>query len=65
MMVRHFAKECRANIEIITPETAQCRICGQTYQRSRNYGKVGWQLRGDDNRLLEYIRNQRMKGVVK
>ena len=52
----HFAKECRANIEIVTPDTARCRICGQTYQRTNYWGKEGWQRRKDDKRLIEYIR---------
>ena len=54
-MKRHYAKECRANIDVITCNTAQCRICGQTYKHSRNYGKDGWQLKEADNRLIEYI----------
>lgn len=57
--MKHFAKECRASIEVITPNTAQCRICGQTYKRSRNYGKDGWQRKNDDNRLLEYIKDHK------
>jgi len=58
-MNKHYAKECRANIETITTEAAQCRICGQTYKRVRRWGKDGWQLRDDDNRLLEYIRSHK------
>ena len=54
-MQKHYAKECRESIEIITPITAQCRICGQLYRRSRFYGKDGWQLDKDDNRLSQYI----------
>ena len=55
-MRRHYAKECRASIEAVTCNTAQCRICGQTYRRSKNYGKEGWQLKQNDNCLIEYIR---------
>ena len=57
-MKRHTAKECRDNVEVITPETAQCQICGQTYKRSRNYGKEGWQVKEGDDRLYEYIKTQ-------
>ena len=59
-MDKHTGKECRASIDVITGNTAQCRICGQTYKRVRNYGKPGWQARGDDNSLIEYIRKERM-----
>ena len=55
----HTAKECRNNIEVITSGTAQCKICGQTYKRSKNYGKSGWQKKEDDNSLIEYIRIQK------
>ncbi len=59
--MQHYAKECRASIEIITPEMAQCPICGQTYKRTNYYGKVGWQKQGDDNRLYEYIMGRKGK----
>ena len=55
-MKEHTLKECRANIEIVTPNTAICSICGQSYKRSFNYGKAGWQRKEGDNRFLEYIR---------
>jgi len=55
-MKRHYAKECRANIEVITPNTAQCKICGQTYRRTNYYGKQGWKMREDDDSLIQYIR---------
>jgi len=58
-MKEHHAKECRASIEIITPTTASCRICGQTYKRTYYYGKAGWQMKADDNRLIEYIREHK------
>jgi len=58
-MGKHTAKECRANIEIVTPGHAYCRICGQTYKRTYHYGKEGWQRKEDDNRLIEYIREER------
>lgn len=64
-MTKHDAKECRANIEIITSNTAQCRICGQTYKRTNYYGKTGWQLKEDDNRLSEYIKTHQIKGGKK
>ena len=57
-MERHYAKECRANIEIVTGNTAQCRVCGQTYKRVKCYGKEGWSMKNDDS-LLEYIRNHK------
>jgi len=57
--MRHTAKECRENIEIATSGTAYCRICGQSYRRSKNYGRAGWQKKENDNRLIEYIRAQR------
>lgn len=54
-MQKHYYKECRASIEVVTSNHAYCRVCGQGWHKTYNWGKDGWGMDKDDNRLSEYV----------